>query len=426
LPESPGVYLYKNEHNTVIYVGKAKNLKKRVSSYFSKNALDAKTLKLVSDIRKIEHIQVGSEVEAFLLESVLIKKYKPFYNIQLQDDKFFPYIKISKGPIPYVIITRKYEKDNAYYFGPYTNVQDLKIILKSLRRIFPFQSVKNHPKRKCLYYHLGLCPCIPVVPENLEEYKKNLSHIRQFLSGKKQTLQKELKKELKQYSDSEEFEEAARVQHKIESIERLTSEHYSPFQYAEKPDFYFERIQAEVTSLIQILSKHDPRVTKLERIECYDISNIQGKQATGSMVVLINGDVSKKDYRRFKIKLKSTPDDFFMMNEMLSRRLKNDWPLPDLFLIDGGKGQVSAAMGALNSAGIDIPLIGLAKREETIVLPIPMYGNKYDFEEIKLPKETPGINLLRRIRDEAHRFAITYHRLLRKKKMLEILRETKS
>jgi excinuclease ABC subunit C len=423
LPEAPGVYLYKNEKNKIIYVGKAKNLKKRVSSYFSKNALDTKTMKLVADIVSIDHIQVGSEVEAFLLESVLIKKHKPFYNIQLQDDKFFPYIKISKGDDPYVVITRKVEDDNAYYFGPYTNTADLKIILKALRRIFPFQSVKNHPKRKCLYYHLGLCPCIPVMPENLEGYKKNLIHIRSFLNGKKQTLQRDLKKEQAQFIKSEEFEEAAAVQRKIESIERLTSEHYSPFQYAEKPDFYFERIKNEVDSLVQILSEYDPRVTKLERIECYDISNIQGKQATGSMVVLVNGDVSKKDYRRFKIKTKSTPDDFFMMNEMLTRRLKNDWPFPDLFVIDGGKGQVSAAMGALKNAGVDIPLIGLAKREEIIVLPIPMYGNKYDFEEIKLPKETPGINMLRRIRDEAHRFAITYHRLLRKKNMLEILKK---
>ena len=202
----------------------------------------------------------------------------------------------------------------------------------------------------------------------------------------------------------------------------ITSEHYSPFEYAQKPDFYFDRITQEVQSLIEILHARDPRVTKLGRIECYDISNIQGKQATGSMVVLVNGDVSKKDYRRFKIKTKSTPDDFFMMNEMLTRRLKNDWPLPDLFVIDGGKGQVSAAIGALRNAGIDIPLIGLAKREEIIVLPIPMYGNKYGFEEIKLPKETPGINMLRRIRDEAHRFALTYHRLLRKKAVLNVLK----
>lgn len=423
MPEAPGVYLYKNEQNKIIYVGKAKNLKKRVSSYFSKNALDAKTLKLVADISSIEHIQVGSEVEAFLLESVLIKKHKPFYNIQLQDDKFFPYIKISKDSVPYLIITRKKEDDNAYYFGPYTSANDLKVILKALRRIFPFQSVKNHPKRKCLYYHLGLCPCVPVVPSNLVEYKKNLSHIRQFLNGKKQTLQKELKKDQQNAITNEEFENAAEIQRKMESIERLTSEHYSPFQYAEKPDFYFERIKNEVDSLVEILAKYDTRVTKLERIECYDISNIQGKQATGSMVVLMNGDVSKKDYRRFKIKSKSTPDDFFMMNEMLNRRLKNYWPLPDLFVIDGGKGQVSAAMGALRNAHVDIPLIGLAKKEEIIVLPIPMYGNKYDFEEIKLPKDTPGINMLRRIRDEAHRFALTYHRLLRKKNMLDILKK---
>lgn len=356
----------------------------------------------------------------------MIKKFKPFFNIQFLDDKFYPYIKVfspkqsgGKEPYPYVTITRKVLDDGADYFGPYTSSADVKIVLKLLRRIFPFQSVKNHPKRKCLYNHLGLCPCIPVNPENLDEYKKNLVKIKHFLDGKQQTLQKMLKKEQLEMIEAEEFEKAAQIQRKIERIEQITSETYSPFEYAQKPDVYFERIQNEVNSLIDILHQHDPRVTKLERIECYDISNIQGKQAVGSMVVLVNGDVSKKDYRRFKIKTKSTPDDFFMMNEMLTRRLKNDWPLPDLFVIDGGKGQVSAAMGALKNANIDIPLIGLAKREEIIVLPIPMYGNKYEFEEIKMPKSTPGINMLRRIRDEAHRFAITYHRLLRKKAFLD-------
>jgi excinuclease ABC subunit C len=423
LPDSPGVYIYKNAQNKVIYVGKAKNLKKRVSSYFTKNALDAKTLRLVNDIVSVDHIVVNSEVEAFLLEATLIKKYKPQYNIQFLDDKFYPYIKIGKDPIPYVTITRKMLDDKAEYFGPYTSSGDVKIILKLLRRIFPYQSVKNHQKRTCLFYHLKRCPCIPVHPEKADDYKKDIAKIKQFLNGKQQTLTRELKKEMEEFSKNEEFEKAADAQRKLAAIEQITSENYSPFEYAEKPDLYYERILNEVKSLVSILHEHDPRVTKLERIECYDISNIQGKQAVGSMVVLLNGDVAKSEYRRFKIRSKSTPDDFFMMNEMLTRRLRNDWPLPDLFVIDGGKGQVSAAMGALNSTGIDIPLIGLAKREEIIVLPVPMYGNKYEFEEIKLPKSTPGINMLRRIRDEAHRFAITYHRLLRKKAFIDVGRK---
>lgn len=422
MPDTPGVYIYKNAQNEIIYVGKAKNLKKRVSSYFSKTNLDAKTIKLVRDIKTVDHIQVGSEVEAFLLEAVLIKKHQPFYNIQLLDDKSYPYIKVATKPYPYITITRKLEKDGSSYFGPYTNTGDVKIILKLLRKLFPYQTTKNHPKRACLYNHLNMCPCIPVNPENLEQYKKDIQKIKHFLNGKQQTLQNVLKKEQQDAVDKEEFEKAADIQKKIESIVLITSEHYSPFEYAQKPDFYFERITKEVQSLVEILHAHDPRVTKLERIECYDISNIQGTHATGSMVVLENGDVAKKEYRRFKIKTKSTPDDFFMMNEMLNRRLKNKWPLPDLFVIDGGKGQVSAAMSSLKNAGVDIPLIGLAKREEIIVMPIPMYGNKYGFEEIKLPKDTPGINMLRRIRDEAHRFALTYHRLLRKKAMLDVLK----
>ena len=183
----------------------------------------------------------------------------------------------------------------------------------------------------------------------------------------------------------------------------------------DKPDFYFERIEHEKKSLTEILSPFYPEISDLKRIECYDISNISGTNATGSMVVFENGDKASKEYRRFKIRTKNTPDDFFMMQEMLTRRLKNeDWPIADLFVIDGGKGQVGAALKAMANTGKNFPVIGLAKREETIVIPIKGPGG-VDFEEVKLPNATPGINLLRRIRDEAHRFAITYHRLLRKK-----------
>lgn len=409
--------MFKDIKGKILYVGKAKDLKKRVSTYFSNKALDTKTLKLISIVSTIDTVRVSSEIEAFLLEATLIKKHKPFYNIKLIDDKTYPMVEVGSGDNPSVTITRKKIDKKAHYFGPYSDATALKVVLKLLRRIFPYQSVKNHPKRKCLYYHLGLCPCIPVNSEKKNEYKKNLRNIENFLNGKKEDVVKQLIRERDKNVATEEFEKAQEVQSRIERIMLITSETYDPFRYMDKPDFYFERIEKEVASLKEILKDYYDTLGNLERIECYDISNISGKQATGSMVVFLNGDKASKEYRRFKIKTKDTPDDFHMMREMLSRRLKNEWPAPQLLVIDGGKGQVGAALKALANMGIRLPVVGLAKREETIV--VPLKSNKgIEFVEIKLPHSTPGINLLRRIRDEAHRFAITYHRLLRKKAML--------
>lgn len=362
---------------------------------------------------------MASEIEAFLLESSLIKKHRPFFNIKLTDDKSYPLIQITQGDNPSVLITRKRDSSKSEYFGPYTDAGALKQVLKLLRRIFPFQSVKNHPKRKCLYHHLGLCPCIPAQPEMLSEYKRNLRNIKRFLEGKKEDVIKKLIQEQKEYVKQEEFEKAQEIQEKIERIHLITSPTYDPFYYMDKPDFYFERIEKEVLSLKKILETYYPDIKTPSRIECYDISNIQGKQATGSMVVFTNGDKDSSQYRKFKIRSKDTPDDFHMMQEMLTRRLKrSDWTWPDLWVIDGGKGQVGAALKALANTGNKIPLIGLAKREEIIVVPLKKIGGGIEFDEVKLHHSTPGINLLRRIRDEAHRFAITYHRLLRKKRML--------
>lgn len=412
------MYFFKDANGKLLYVGKAKDLKKRVSSYFSHKALDAKTLKLVSLVSTVEHIRVGSEIEAFLLESSFIKKHKPFYNIKLIDDKSYPMIEITSGKNPSVTITRKKIDPKAAYYGPYSDVTALKTVLKLIRKIFPFQSVKNHPKRKCLYYHLGLCPCILVNSENKNEYDKNLKNIGYFLDGKKEAVLKTLIKQRDESTKAEDFENSALVQERIDRINLITSDTYDPFHYMDKPDFYFERIEKEVASLVGILKPYY-ELTSLKRIECYDISNISGKNATGSMVVFENGDKNGKEYRRFKIRIKDTPDDFAMMKEMLSRRLDNaSWPIPDLLVIDGGKGQVGAALKALANLGRKIPIIGLAKREEIIVVPIKQQSGIF-FEEIKLSRSTPGINLLRRIRDEAHRFAITYHRLLRKKAMLD-------
>lgn len=433
LPNKAGIYIFKNRYGKVIYVGKAKVLKKRVANYFSNKALDGKTLSMVSEAASLSHIVVTSEIEAFLLESNLIKKHKPTYNIRLIDDKSYPYLEIAKRPVPYVVLARKKNNlpagrqgKNAVYLGPYTSVTDLKIVLRLLRRIFPYQSTKNHPKRRCLYSHIGLCPCIPVFPEKLSGYKKNIRDLISFMSGNKDKVLRNLQKEQKVYVKKEEFEKAGDIQRKIEKIGFITSKTYDPFKYEEKPDFYFERIRAEVTSLKEILDKYDMKVDNLHRVECYDISNISGKNATGSMVVFTDGDSSKNGYRKFRIRFKKTPDDFEMMREVMRRRLKHtDWKMPSLMVIDGGRGQVSAVLQVFAEQKINIPTVGLAKKEEVIIIPVrtpqlrsPRQSSlRYnsEFLEIKLPKSTPGVNLLRRIRDEAHRFALHYHRLLRKK-----------
>jgi len=363
----------------------------------------------VSEVKTIEHIIVSSELEAFLLEATLIKKHLPYYNIKMADDKSYPYILISKGAIPYVSVVRKKTQKNAVYFGPFPDAKSVQIVLKLLRKIFPYESVKNHQKRKCLYFHLGLCPCIQVAPENLPLYKRNIHKLIKFLEGGYLKVLDDLYKEQKKYIKSEEFEEASRIQKQIEAIHVITQEAYDPFKYLEKPLLQIEREQKENDDLLAVLQNEGVTIDKLERIECYDISNIQGKSATGSMVVFIHGEAVRAEYKRFQIKKLDTPNDFKMHQEVMQRRLSNSsWGMPDLFIIDGGKGQVSSVMQILAAHGF-----------ETIIVPQKQINGRYEFLEVRLPLSRPAINVVRRIRDEAHRFAITYHRLLRSKKMLQ-------
>ncbi len=387
-----------------------------MSSYFlDSRPHDSKTQILISQIAAVAHILVTSEIDAFLLEAALIKKYKPFYNIKMADDKSYPYIKITKSEVPSITVVRKKNDKKAYYFGPYPDGSNVRAILRIIRRIFPFESVENHPKKRCLYSHIGLCPCASIIPENKPQYKKNITKIKKFLKGEKDLVLKGLIKEQHEYIRKEEFEEASNVQKQIDSIISITSERFDPHLYSDRPNFYFERIQNELNSLKTLLTKYIVDLGDLKRIECFDISNISGTNPSASMVVFVMGDSDKSQYRKFKIKSKKTPDDFMMMREVLTRRLKHiDWQTPDLIVVDGGKGQVSSGLKALAENGKKIPLIGLAKKEEIIVVPIKT-GASIEFLEVKLAKDTPGINLLRRLRDEAHRFAITYHRHLRSK-----------
>lgn len=423
LPSKPGVYLFRDQSNNILYVGKAKDLKKRVSSYFLKGAHDAKTTQLVQNISSVDHITVSSEIEAFLLEAELIKKHKPYYNIKFIDDKTYPYIMVSRDAVPYVALVRKKNIKRGDLFGPYPDAGAAKTVLKVLRKIFPYQSVKNHSKRKCLYYHLGLCPCVPAVPENAAQYKKNISNLKRFLKGQTKQVIQNLQKEQKNKITKEDFEDAGNIQKQIDAINLVTSETYDPFLYLNRPNLNVERERQENESLRLLLISHGLNLPVLNRIECYDISNFQGSQATGSMTVFINGTADKSKYRKFRIKKLKTPNDFAMHQEVMGRRLKHaEWGMPDLMIIDGGKGQVSSILAVMAHYKSKIPVIGLAKKFETLV--IPFYnGNKIEFQEVRVPHSNPAINLARRIRDEAHRFAINYHRTLRHKYAFETLQK---
>ncbi len=374
---------------------------------------------MVEQIKKIRYIIVESELESLLLEASYIKKYVPKYNIKLTDGKAYPLIRVTiKNEYPAVLYARRPEDPNSLYFGPYPNTKAMRMVLRLLRRIFPFQSVLNHPKQICLYHHLGLCPCLPAVighssVASRKDVKRDLYHLIDFLDGNTKKVIKDLEKEREQFSKEEDFEKAQAMQKQITAIQYITHPVHKPFEYETNPNLREDLREYEMKSLAEILRSNGVTVNKLTRIECYDISNIQGTNPTASMVVLTQGEIDKSQYRKFKMRTKG-PNDFAMMQEVLIRRLKhNEWQTPDLIIVDGGKGQISSAKKVLESLGSDIPLVGLAKREETIITS--------DFKEIKIPKSAKALQLVMRIRDEAHRFAITYHRKLRSKAMLKTL-----
>ncbi len=394
-------------------MGKAIDVRSRVSSYFAKSAdLPIKTQQLIEQVETIETIEVASEVEALLLEANLIKKHLPKYNTRLTDGKSYPYIRITiKDEYPKILISRNDIDKKSIYFGPFPSTQAMRSVLRIIRKIFPYQNVNNHANRACLYYHLGLCPCPSVFKD--KTYKKNVKRIIKFLSGDSKKLIKELKIERDDEAKKEEFEKAAFLQKKIDYIVLVTSPIYKPFEYENNPDLKTEVLNSEMNILKETLNSNGLNIESLRRIECFDISNISGKHATGSMVVFINGDKDTSLYRRFKLKrdYKDKPNDFGMMYEVISRRLTHsEWESPDLIVVDGGKGQVTSALKALRDQDKNIPLVGLAKREETIITP--------DLKEVSLPRSSKGLHLVMKIRDEAHRFAITYHRKLRSKYLL--------
>lgn len=539
LPSLPGCYIYYNKEGEVIYVGKAKILKRRVSSYFNRKHDSVKVNVLVSQIERLEYIITNTEVEALILESHLIKKYKPKYNILLKDDKKYPYFLITDEDFPRITIVRKknLNPEKGHYYGPYTDIRAMHATLDFLKKIFPLKQCKS-PKfkdRPCLYYHIGRCmaPCQNKVTP--EEYKNLVKQAELFLSGKQSELMKQLKEQMQKYSDTLQFEKAAKLrdsyndlaktlekqkvvyentklnedvislmaddgifvivilmiregrlidkkefiyeveeENKTEFFATFFKEYYSTLKL-DYPDrvisneleavgekaLYEEWLEILAQKKVKIsygksaqgkelqmladknakVALDNAKISKMSairddfneigsylaeklqlknfphRMECYDISHIQGTNTVASMVTFINGQPKKSEYRKFKIKItEGKPDDFLSMKEVLTRRLSHlgeeKWAKPDLIIIDGGKGQLSSVMEIIEGLGVTrIDVVSLAKKHEEVFLP-------RQSKPVILPRKSSALFLFQRIRDEAHRFAITFHRQLRSKSMI--------
>ena len=541
LTPGPGVYLHKDAGGTVLYVGKAKSLRNRVRQYFQKSrSMGPRIEQMLSRATDLEVIVTDSEVEALILESNLIKKLKPRYNVTLKDDKSYPYIVITNEPFPRVFVTRHVRRDGSQYFGPYTDVKNVRSALKAVRDIFPVrscnylideESIRKRKVKVCLDYHIKKCegPCEGLVPQ--ERYGAMIEQVASLLRGRTDSLIAKLTGEMEREANSLRFEEAAILRDRIkglqayserqkasnldavdrdilavavegddacgvifrlregkmigrrhyymanvdqreqwEIIESLVQQYYldaddvpgevlvpvAPAETATLERWLSERAGVAVTLVVpgegeeatlvrlaatnakflldelklqrlkrseviphgvQSLQK-DLRLDRLpRRMECFDISNIQGTDPVASMVVFVDGKPRKSEYRKFKIRSVEGPDDFASMREVVRRRLsrlqEEQQPLPDLIVIDGGKGQLSSAVEVLRDLDLPgQPVIGLAKKLEEVFMP----GRS---EPEILPKASTSLRLLQRIRDEAHRFAVSYHRALRSKRTLQ-------
>lgn len=415
-PEEPGVYLMRGEKGEVIYVGKAKALRKRVQSYFLGKDESPKTQAMMEEVQDIETITVRSESEALILEYRFIKEHRPKYNVRLKDDKRYPLVRVSvQEPMPRITVVRVAKDDGARYFGRYTDAGALRRTLDLLHKIFRYRDCHPRlPTRKdwkhCMTYKLGLCvaPCIGEVTH--DEYRRIIDEICLFLEGKSRQLIDVLETRMKEAARHQEFEKAAEIRDNIDAVKKVLSTRKTEIPLFRRR---LDEAESEMRELkVALKMEAFPRV-----IEAFDISNIMGKQSVGSMVYFENGYPNKNHYRRFKIKTVEGINDFAMMQEVVRRRysrlVEERKPLPDLILIDGGKGQLSAALGILWELGLqNRAVVGLAKRYEELFLP-------HRSEPVVLPRTSRALKLVQRVRDEAHRFAIAYHKLLRQKRIKE-------
>ncbi len=400
-PNSPGVYLMKDGDRHILYIGKAANLKKRLKSYFyNQGALEPKIRIMLRQLEHIDFKLCVSETEALILESELIKKLKPKYNTLGRDDKSFPWVEITKDDFPVVSVTRPKTQSDSILIGPFTSAYLLRTALKAIRSIFPFSMCSKKSKKACLNYFLQLCPAPCERKITRRQYRQNIKMLIRILQGKQKTIRNGLLRRMHSLSKKQEYEDAALVRDQVQALETL---------WEEQPSI------GPTSILWQLKSSLGLKRLPL-RIEGFDISNIAGNQNVGSLVSFYKTQADKSQYRRFRVKTVSGANDYQSILEILKRRFERikseNLDTPDLIVVDGGQPQVSAVSRALKEVGFDIDCIGLAKKKEQIYLadnPKP----------IDLPSDSKAKQLIQQVRNEAHRFALKYHRLLRKKKMLE-------
>ena len=410
LPSAPGVYFHKNAEGEVIYVGKAAVLKNRVRQYFQNTEKDPKTTALVNEIAMTDWLVVDTEMDALFLESEMIKRYKPKWNILLRDDKTVSYVRIDmKSVIPYVTMTRNPEGDDAEYIGPFYAKRTVSDALRILRKVFPYY-IKPYDGKKTLDTDLGLTPGIEVGKTTIKEYKKDLKKLIKYLEGGRKDLLKQIEKEMKYAAAEGKYEEAAKLRNQLFDLQGLRKK----IVFSDKEFMSISQDEA-LKQLKELLNlKEVPK-----RIEGYDISHQSGQDVVGSMVVFINGASDRAEYRKFKLRNQKN-DDTGNMREVIERRLKHDeWAYPELVILDGGEGQINAVKDLLNEKGI--PVIGRNKsgdhtRNAKVVIVIPTATG---IEEVEVNPNSHVAKLIARIDEESHRFAITYHRLLKRKSMLK-------
>ena len=394
-PRDPGVYEFLDVNGKILYIGKATSLKDRVSSYFLKNAhADRQNIEMMMpEVMDVKIQETDSVLEALILEANLIKKFQPKYNVREKDDKSFGYFVITKEKFPRVLVVfktqlGKYQAKSIY--GPYMSKHQMETALKLMRRIFPFHSIKAHTEKGCLDFQIGRCPGPYAGEISRVDYLKNIHGIEMILQGKKKKLLTELEKRMREYSKNHEYEKAAEARNRIFALEHI-------------------RDVALISNDFQGSTLKSEKVEPL-RIEAYDISNIGGDYSTGSMVVFAGSKPDKSQYRKFRIMTVEGIDDVGMMREVLKRRFQNDWPLPDLIFVDGGKGHLNMAENVISEFGHDIPVAAVAKGPTRKKLDVYYNKEALVFQNIISDKK-----LVEKIRDEAHRFAISYHRKLRRR-----------
>jgi len=424
LPHSPGVYVFTNHAGTVVYVGKAIDIAKRVRQYFySQSTTSIKTQHLVKEIHDFTIIRVSSEFDALLLEAKLIRQYMPKYNVVCRDDTSYIYLALTvREPLPRVLFLRRNQLQqirtqapNAIY-GPFQSARVLRTLLSYIRRSIPFCLQKKRTGKPCFYTHIGLCTPCPseivactgdVYREKQRMYRNNIMKLKAVFDGRTKTVIRSLEKTMHTYAQTMNYEAAGQYKKRRDALYSLIEKRYDPTVFLEQGiDHIFDD---ELASLRTNLLSVFPSLPALERIECFDISHFQGSQTVGSMVVVTNGQPDTDSYRKFRIRNTGTISDTACMTEVLNRRFSHqEWPYPQLILIDGGKPQVRSALRVIMRLQLPIPCIGLAKRFEEV---LAVRNGK--FVTLRMPLSGKAIKVLQRLRDEAHRFAITYHRTLR-------------